>query len=521
MVKPSRLKAIGEYIDEGGKFPTNIVINLKVDGHLTFEVQGSFGDTSTGILSLPGLYGSAWIIDGQHRLYGYAYASRPEEDDKSVVPVLAYENLPEREEIELFVDINTQQVKINPSLVKEIVSSLNIEHEDPKKKLEALHARTGLRLDDYPTSPLRDRILTVSQQKDNFRCLTLKSLADGIEENNLLGTIHRSKSGGAVVVLPGPLADVSMDPKGTMAKAVSTLSQYFSLFATGLEEHWQLGDAKGGYLCTNNGIRALLQLLRRVLAFVESRKSVRATLLDPEHVVELVQQYVRHVVDYFKSARPEDISAFRNRGSSLQSVDKNCFQMMSIIYERDQSFDLPEIVNYLNSRDIEGTETARGMIDDINRILYEDVVSKLKQTYGTEKDAWWQHGVPVPIKNSCDEQFNRNPGEHDRWQYLYLINYLDIIMYKNHWDLFKDNYDFYAKGKKAYRVRWITKVNKSRTVTHHAEKGPLSKSEVEFVKQVHDLVKTHILEGEKIVPKQQYLTEPGDEAVDAAQSAAA
>src|SRR5262249_3655428 len=116
MVKPTRLAAIGRYIDGGGTFPTNIVINFKRD-NLRFEVREKFEDTATGILSLPGQYGSAWVVDGQHRLYGYAYATRPEENDRSVVPVLAYENLPVRDEIDLFVDINTQQVKVSRNLV--------------------------------------------------------------------------------------------------------------------------------------------------------------------------------------------------------------------------------------------------------------------------------------------------------------------------------------------------------------------------------------------------------------------
>ena len=164
MVKPSRLAAIGRYIDEGGTFPTNIVINFKRE-NLRFDLKEKFGDTATGILSLPGQYGSAWVVDGQHRLYGYAYATREEEADSSVVPVLAYENLPVREEIELFVDINTKQVKVNRNLVNEIVSSLNVEDPDASKCLDAMCARVALRLDTHPSSPIKDRILTVRRIK--------------------------------------------------------------------------------------------------------------------------------------------------------------------------------------------------------------------------------------------------------------------------------------------------------------------------------------------------------------------
>jgi DNA sulfur modification protein DndB len=167
MVKPTRLNSIGHYIDEGGTFPTNIVVNFKRE-NMKFDRKESFGNTSTGRLTLPGQYGSAWVIDGQHRLYGYAYASRAPEDDKSVVSVLAYENLPVRDEIELFVDINTKQVKVSRNLVNEIVSSLNVDDPDPKKRLDA-----------HPSSPVKGRILTVAQDRSRTRCLTLTSLHTG------------------------------------------------------------------------------------------------------------------------------------------------------------------------------------------------------------------------------------------------------------------------------------------------------------------------------------------------------
>jgi DNA sulfur modification protein DndB len=64
------------------------------------------------------------------------------------VTVLAYENLPIREEIKLFVDINTEQVKVSRNLVNEILSSLDIDDADPKKRLDALYARIALRLDE-------------------------------------------------------------------------------------------------------------------------------------------------------------------------------------------------------------------------------------------------------------------------------------------------------------------------------------------------------------------------------------
>lgn len=514
MVKASRLKAIGAYIDDRGKFPTNIVINLKVDGHMNFEIKETFDDTATGILSLPATYGSAWIIDGQHRLYGYAYATRAAETDRSVITVLAYENLPLREEIDLFVEINTQQVKVSRNLVQEIISSLDVEDEDPRKRLEALLARTALRLGAADRSPIKGRVLTVSDEKSSFKCLTLTSLADGIGENAFLGTVHRATSS----ISPGKLSDQSGDPRLSMDKAVEALSEYLRLFSVPLDAHWQLGDAKGGYLCTNLGIRALLQLLRRLMSFIEHKDSMKFENMAPEDIAEKVAPYISPIAAYFGSADLNTIAAFRNRGSSLASVDQNCLQLMSIIHEAVPAFSPPEVTAYINSRDIEGTKEAKGMIDEINKIIFDDVTSRLKAHYGETKNIWWVKGIPKTILNECDRLYNENQGERERWQYLFFSNYSEIVVYGENWELFKDYYNFYGKGKKAELVRWLGRLNKSRTITHHAEKGPLSKTEVAFVRQVYALVKEHI-EGEEKVSGRQVIVDATPEPAEASAAA--
>ncbi|MEE8629720.1 MULTISPECIES: DGQHR domain-containing protein [Methylobacterium] len=511
MVKGPRLKAIGAYIDDGGKFPTNIVINLKIDGKLNFDPKEKFDDTSTGILTLPGKYGSAWVIDGQHRLYGYAHASRGPESDKSVITVLAYENLPIKDEIKLFVDINTQQVRVQRALVEEIISGLNIEDPDPKRQLDALLARTALQLNKDKRSPIKGRIATTGQERTAFRCLSLPSISDGMGSQSLLGTIHRQTASKTASIKAGRLSDATGDPKASMEKAVKTVSLYLNLFASQVPSHWELGDAKGGFLCTNNGIRALLQVFRRVMAFAEHKEGANCESLDAEDIIELVEPYVQPVVDFFKTADASSISRFRNRGSSLQSVDQNCFQMLSLIHEAKEDFRLPEVVDYMASRDVEGTKEAKDMIDEMNKIIYDDVLERLQAKYGLAKDKWWLQGVPSSIRKDCDARYNDQQGEHDRWQFLTFANYSDIVIYSENWDLFKDHYNFMGKGKKATLVRWLGRLNKARTVTHHAEKGPLSKVDVEFVREVYVLVKKHIGEGEKLVTGKRYLSEPAPE----------
>lgn len=506
MVKPARLKAIGAFIDEGGTFPTNIVVNLKRDG-LRFDSRERFGDTSTGSLELPGQYGSAWVIDGQHRLYGYAYAGRAAEEDRSVVSVLAYENLPASDEIKMFVDINTKQVKVQSNLVKELISNLDIDDEDPRKRLEAICARAVLGTGSDKTSPLQNRILLTGDEKTSQRCLTLASLVDGIKGNNLVGRVQKLQ-GSLSVLQAGPLGHLSGKSIDAMRKLQHGLQLYFGLFANGARDHWDLGDAKGGYLGTNLGLRALLVLLRKVVGFVE-RDGTRVVSMSPEELVEVVQPYVQPVIDFFAQASASEVAHFRARGSSLASVDQNALQMMAIIASALPDFDLPEIKAYLDSQDAAGTEQARGMILEIHRILYEDVVSTLKSHYGEVRDAWWFGGVPKQVRIDCDVRYNtEGDTSRDRWQSLNLIDYSQIVVYEGNWELFKDRYNFYGKGAKAKLARWIGKISRIRNITAHVEKGPLSRDEVVYVRAVHDLVKRHIEGGEPVSGTQLLFDEP-------------
>ncbi len=56
--------------------------------------------------------------------------------------------------------------------------------------------------------------------------------------------------------------------------------------------------------------------------------------------------------------------------------------------------------------------------------------------------------------------------------------------------------------------RWLGRLNKARTVTHHAEKGPLSTEEVTFVREAYILVKRYIEGKEKLIPNRRYFSEP-------------
>ncbi|MGI5981746.1 MAG: DGQHR domain-containing protein [Dysosmobacter sp.] len=76
LIKKSRLTAVRKFInEEHGYFPNSIIISIDSKKPLQFdrsEKQVPNAVADLGILHLPQQYRSAFIIDGQHRLYGYS-----------------------------------------------------------------------------------------------------------------------------------------------------------------------------------------------------------------------------------------------------------------------------------------------------------------------------------------------------------------------------------------------------------------------------------------------------------------
>lgn len=133
--KDPRLRQIGRYIDQNGPIPNNIILDLNAE-----EVQI---DEQNRTITLPSDKECGLVIDGQHRLLGFKYAS-------TTYPllVMAFAGLDEKEKVGVFVTINTEQKRLPTSLCldllniigqdsdvdtrcRDIVASLNEDEESP------------------------------------------------------------------------------------------------------------------------------------------------------------------------------------------------------------------------------------------------------------------------------------------------------------------------------------------------------------------------------------------------------
>lgn len=98
-------------------FPTNILINFTE--FCRFDLLPNNHNTDKNIkfgwLYLPNKYKSAWVIDGQHRLYGFSNLES-KFLDRSLF-VLAFEKMETKREAELFITINHERRSVPKSLL--------------------------------------------------------------------------------------------------------------------------------------------------------------------------------------------------------------------------------------------------------------------------------------------------------------------------------------------------------------------------------------------------------------------
>src|SRR6266542_2847604 len=201
MVQKSRLAKIRKFISENGYFPTSIVINLD-SSRLRFERVKQAEDADEygllGWLEIRPAYKSAWVIDGQHRLFGY---SEQERAPKSLLTILAFAGLRPSEQARLFIEINSKQKRVSQILLQTLVAELNWDADDPRVRLGAIISKGIQELNEDPESPFYQRIQTSDDSKDAIRCITITSLHSAIEKTKL----HIAKEKHGNVLIYGPL----------------------------------------------------------------------------------------------------------------------------------------------------------------------------------------------------------------------------------------------------------------------------------------------------------------------------
>ncbi len=470
MLRKGRLRDIRRYIDEGGVFPTNVVVNFRSKRRFDLSAGKPEGDVALGTLCLPNTYKSAWIIDGQHRLYGFAGSKWAK---STQLPVLAFEGLTPSEEARLFVDINNKQVKVQRSLLVELMSELYWGSPIPDEAYHAVLSRIVALMGTDIASPFRGRMVQEGDTQTADTPLTVTAVYEALKKSNLVGGIRKG------VFDPGPLYDG--DDHKAVRRSLDVLSRYFRIFAEALPEHWSRGNGEGGYLCTNNGVSALLLVLGAVVDHVDQFGSPKPWQATPQELEDAIRPFAAPIVETFKKADLPEIRQYRRQvGNAGQR--QAAFAMMEAVQSEKPGFSPEGLAEFIRSHDQTGTNTARQLMPELQLTIHDTAMTLLRGLFGDDESGWWRKGVPEKVRTEVAARREVNPegGAYD--QFFELLDYRSIA--SANWETF-DPYFGFGNGKgKENRLAWFGKLSAIRNRIAHPERGTVSEDELSFLESL-------------------------------------
>jgi DGQHR domain-containing protein len=459
LIKRHRLSQIGNFLINGGFFPTNILINFNKKVLFKASYKDDENNIHFGYLYLPDEYKSAWIIDGQHRLY--AYSKLEEKFMNQNLIVLAFEGLPREEEANLFVTINHEQKSVSRKLLDDLEGDLKWKSDKLNERIGAISSRLCHLLNSEIGGPFYNRFTTPGIRATERTCLTVPEIKGGIKLARLVGQpIMKMK-----VFERGPLCGPSDEE--TLSRAQKALTYYFSKIKEANSERWEKGGI--GYLCTNPGIRGYLRLLAELIKYMESETKLDAKELSVEDLIGRIINFLQPILSFISSSKDIDFELQFKVKPGSGGQREYFYRLCRIIRENYPNFSPTGYDEWEFAQSEYQKNLADNRIKELEKLIKKHLFDKFKEIY---KDDYFEKGVTdIDMKTKAykqsldDEKEKRAPLE----AYLDFIDIKKIVENKRNWPLFKDIFNIPLPGVKgeAKNLAWMDRFNKLRRIPAH------------------------------------------------------
>ena len=515
LIVPSRIKALNQFLDqEKGYFPNSVIINFNIED---FKLKWETGtkrnyntDAENGVLHIPNVYALAYIIDGQHRIYGYADSIYR---DKNTIPVVAFENLDSDEQLKMFLDINENQKAISKGLKLTLQEDVNWNSPILKNRIVALSSSIINKLGSNQ-EPLKS-LLSVGEDRaifspDNFH--------RGFMKGGLLPTANKDK----LTVKGGALYDLSntnmSDEMSKTAHRVSKLTELLYFYLAYEKDIYFNEDHKLFY--SNRANYAFIYLLGVINEHL-SKNNMVGINTDPERRWEEIKPFFDKLFKQYDKVNKSELGRIT---SSLGQGAEGTYSMfmLSLINAEDQEFTTDELESWKETQDENLQKAAHEMLESIESTLKRIIFSHLQFLYDENYEYEIKENIVSNAKERKDKEERKIYADEKRsvklnWEdFLNMINYYEII--KEKWGVSPpDDKDYKLKflnifafdvesgpiqesgiqyfkyGKVSSKDKgtsWLPKINQFRNkVAHRATRATgLNKDEVQFIECCHNTI---------------------------------
>lgn len=502
LLVPSRLKGITKFIDEGGYFPNSIIINFNTKKNkIKFEPNSKLTDSNacSGTLIIPNAYGIAYIIDGQHRVYGYANSQYVE---NNTIPVVAFDGLDSIEQLEIFMDINQNQKAVSPSLRLDLEEDLYWDSDRIDSRLKALRSSIIKMLANSESSPLYNMI-SVGEDK---AILTFKPFTAALSNSNLLPTAKGNKYNPDSLI--ASLYDTNnQDHNKEMYKAKKKVVDFIIACYDFVEQHYpEIFNKEKYFITSNRGTYAFISVIGNLNKFETEKENLNINT-ETESRFDSIKKYLTTLLEQLSNLeKEEEERQLTLLGAGADTKWLRFFQ--SLINKKHPDYNPPELIDWNERQNDELQSEGRKYGVEIEKYMKKQVLKNLKDLFKEN----WELEINS-IKREClkraEEEKERNYKEglgvkDIHWTEMFNINdYKTIIkkyFTKSPQDFELDPVDGFVPYKDLFsvdigegfnstdqRIKWISRFNSYRNLWAHegTKEKRLNKEEVEFLEKIH------------------------------------
>jgi len=501
LLVPSRLKSITKFIDEGGYFPNSIIVNFSQRKHsLQFEASAKKEDSNSrfGTLKIPNAYSIAYIIDGQHRLYGYANSKYKA---SNTIPVVAFEDLDPKEQLEIFMDINQNQKAVSASLRLMLGEDLYWDAPRTDSRLIALRSSIIRELSESQTSPLFDMIEIGADPA----ALSAKPFEKALSDSNLLPKARGNKYIEETII--GSLYNINNhDHHREMINTKKKIVQLISFCYEFVESNYSGIYEKEKYLIlSNRGTYAYVTLIGSLNKFL-TENGILNIKSSPKERFDAMEKYLVSLLEHIKSiSREEELKLLTMLGSGAELKWLRHYQM--IINSYFSEYEPLELIDWMERQDEEIQDEGRKYGVAIEKYMKKIVLNNIKQLFNEN----WELEINS-IKREClkraEEEKERNYKEGLKTKEIHWTEMFNIFDYKtiikkywtktpkdwkpedNNFNTFQNEFSIdIGEGfnSTAERIKWISRFNSYRNMWAHegTKEKRLNKEEVKFLEKIY------------------------------------
>ena len=427
LIKKSRLKKVAAFVEQGGSFPNSIILNVETkrgNGHIKFDLASqSPGQARLGLLHLPQTYRAAYVIDGQHRLYGYADSPRADTD---LIPVVAFIDLPRPEQVKLFMQINENQQAVPKNLRNTLNSDLLWESDDLSQRAKALRLRIAQHLGEQKTSPLFDRVIIGENTKSPTRSITIDAIDAGLLRGNFIGRFTKTAAKSIGTFFAG-------DNQATADALTPFLEAAFDVLRTGVAAQFKLGGAEGGFVFMNNGVEAILRILSDIVDDAVAKDGLDPRTQPVDELLDGCRPMLDSLAGYLDGLSLEEGASYRRfygSGGGTQYYRR----LQQALRRARPGFSAPGLDGWLKAQDKQFTNETREIVHDLEAFFKTDIRKRLEDEHHSD---WERLGVPRNVRKAAGDRATEHNLDVDpdedmsAWDMMHIADFYNVVVYEH------------------------------------------------------------------------------------------